>query len=87
MELSAVLYIRSGVRRARGCREEYAESKINEGARLLGALGEKDDIKSGGDSVQEATTEGTDGSDSKQGVEDEEQDLQAIAREQAERCV
>eukprot|EP00752_Nemacystus_decipiens_P011329 g10067.t1 len=66
-------------------REEYTESTINEGAQLLGELDDRDDTKSGDDSTHEAAAGGADDSDNKQGVEDEEQDLEAIAREQAER--
>lgn len=57
-----------------------------DGDQLVGVRGEEDTLKSGDGKAHEAATEGTDGSD-KQQDEDEEQDLEAIAREQAERCV
>lgn len=51
-------------------------------------MGSKEDsVESGDDKPNEEARAETDGNDNKQGVEDDEQDLEAIARKQAERCV
>lgn len=59
---------------------------MSDGDQLLGMRGEGGSMKSGNNKAYEEDGEGNDGSGINRGTEDDELDLEAIGREQLERC-